>query len=126
MAGVSGVAGTTLQLARLLLPCARDFVRLITLLPELVEPYESVNDDGATVRRYTIINTDTEVRPCCHLPISCCDIDLQLTLVEMEWVREKEGTPPQEVGYYLVHILWCPRAPTPVVLVLLSVRSSSG
>jgi hypothetical protein len=42
-------------------------VRLITLLPELVESYESVNDAGATVRRYTIINTDTEVMPCAQI-----------------------------------------------------------
>lgn len=36
------------------------FVSLLTLLPSIVEPYQSVNTDGATVRRYTIINNDHE------------------------------------------------------------------
>eukprot|EP00884_Botryococcus_braunii_P019216 jgi/Botrbrau1/5979/Bobra.104_1s0010.1 len=35
-----------LELDRLLMPCATKFVDLITSLPELVEAYEGVNDDG--------------------------------------------------------------------------------
>ena len=34
---------------------------LITCLPEFLEPYQSVNADGATVRRYAIINPDNQV-----------------------------------------------------------------
>lgn len=37
------------------------FVSLITCLPEFLEPYQSVNADGATVRRYAIINPDNQV-----------------------------------------------------------------
>jgi hypothetical protein len=53
--------GEALELGRLLMPCATAFVSLITSLPELVEPYEGVNDAGATLRRFAIINTDTQV-----------------------------------------------------------------
>ena len=38
------------------------FVSLITLLPSIIEPYQSVNTDGATVRRFTIINNDHELQ----------------------------------------------------------------
>lgn len=38
-----------------------DFVALITFFPELLERYEGVNQDGATVRRVAIINDETEV-----------------------------------------------------------------
>lgn len=38
-----------------------DFVRLITSLPDLLERYEGVSEDGATVRRIAILNDDTEV-----------------------------------------------------------------
>ena len=40
----------------------QDFVSLITCLPEFLEPYQSVNADGATVRRYAIINPDNQVQ----------------------------------------------------------------
>ena len=40
----------------------QDFVSLLTCLPELLEPYQSVNADGATVRRYAIINPDNWVQ----------------------------------------------------------------
>ncbi len=39
----------------------RDFVSLISYIPELVEPYEGTNADGATVRRFAIVNADQEV-----------------------------------------------------------------
>ena len=39
----------------------QNFVALITSLPEVLEPYQSVNADGATVRRYAIINSDNQV-----------------------------------------------------------------
>ncbi|GLC36785.1 hypothetical protein PLESTB_000783200 [Pleodorina starrii] len=34
------------------------FVPLICLVPELVEPYQAVDEHGATVRRYAIVNND--------------------------------------------------------------------
>ena len=40
----------------------QDFVSLITSLPEFLEPYQSVNADGATVRRYAIINPDNQAQ----------------------------------------------------------------
>ena len=40
----------------------QDFVSLITSLPKFLEPYQSVSADGATVRRYAIINPDNQVQ----------------------------------------------------------------
>ena len=40
----------------------QNFVSLIVSIPELLEPYQSVNADGATVRRYAILNPDTQIQ----------------------------------------------------------------
>lgn len=48
----------------------KNFVSLITLLPTIVEPYQSVNTDGATVRRYTIINNDQQAETDTEQPYS--------------------------------------------------------
>lgn len=59
---IRNIAGQNgLQLASIFEDATENFVSLITLLPSVIEPYQSVNADGATVRRYTIINTDHEV-----------------------------------------------------------------
>lgn len=44
----------------------QNFVALITSLPEVLEPYQSVNADGATVRRYAILNSDNQVHMDTH------------------------------------------------------------
>ncbi|KAL3135703.1 hypothetical protein ABBQ38_006174 [Trebouxia sp. C0009 RCD-2024] len=56
----AGVAHS-LHLMPLFQHLERDFVSLITCLPEFLEPYQSVNAGGATVRRYAIINPDNQV-----------------------------------------------------------------
>ena len=45
----------------------QNFVPLITSIPELLEPYQSVNADGATIRRYAIVNPDTQVQVDAHV-----------------------------------------------------------
>lgn len=62
-AGKSG-----LQLGTIFTYVQQSFVSLITLLPAIIEPYQSVNTDGATVRRYTIINNDHEAAQAADAP----------------------------------------------------------
>ena len=45
----------------------RDFVTLITSLPQFLEPYQSVNADGATLRRYAIVNPNNQVQIDTHV-----------------------------------------------------------
>ncbi|DBB01761.1 hypothetical protein WJX77_006408 [Trebouxia sp. C0004] len=40
----------------------QNFLALITSMPEFLEPYQTVNTDGATVRRYALVNPDNQVQ----------------------------------------------------------------
>ena len=55
--GAAGGFGLT----ALLDAASRDFVALVTSIPELVEAYEGADAAGATVRRYAIVNEDQQV-----------------------------------------------------------------
>ena len=61
--------GTTsdLNLAYILQDLQQHFVTLITSLPEFLEPYQSVNADGATLRRFAIVDPDNQVQIDSHV-----------------------------------------------------------
>lgn len=59
--------GNTLHLSAIFEHLQQNFVPLITSIPELLEPYQSVNADGATIRRYAIVNPDNQVQVDAHV-----------------------------------------------------------
>lgn len=56
----------------------QDFVSLITSLPEFLEPYQSINADGATVRRYAIVNPDNQVQIDTHAAAAAAQTDSRM------------------------------------------------
>lgn len=52
----------SLQLNIIFKHLQQNFVSLIVSMPEFLEPYQSVNADGATVRRYAIVIPDTQIQ----------------------------------------------------------------
>ena len=52
----------SLQLDVIFKHLQQDFVPLLVSMPEFLEPYQSVNADGATVRRYAIVIPDTQTQ----------------------------------------------------------------
>lgn len=68
---------SSLQLDVIFRHLQQSFVPLITSMPELLEPYQSVNSDGATVRRYAIINPDNQVQINTHLASNAPNIAAQ-------------------------------------------------
>lgn len=62
----------------------QNFLSLITSMPEFLEPYQSVNADGATVRRYAIVNPDNQVQ-----------IDVHATGAAPKATRNTETKPHQ-------------------------------
>ena len=70
MSGCYTGASSSLNLACIFQHLQRDFVPLITALPEFLEPYQSVNADGATLRRYAIVNSDNQVQFDAHATVA--------------------------------------------------------